>query len=66
MAIRWLPANSESEMIKAFEKFATPICHVGCDKSEPVSLVGQLLLKRFPGHWLLVFHGVNDPLISIQ
>ncbi len=66
LAVLWIPANSESEMTRAFEQYAKQICGAGCDYSEPVSLVSQILVEHFSGHWLVVFDGLDDPSINIQ
>lgn len=66
MAVLWILANSELNIIQGFKQYAMQICGENGDYSEPVSLVGQLLSDRFPGQWLVVFDGLDDPSINIQ
>jgi hypothetical protein len=66
MAILWIPANSESKMIEVFEEYAEQISGEDGNRSEPVSVVGRLLSERFPGKWLVVFDGLDDPSINIH
>jgi len=66
VASLWIPASSNSEIIKSFEEYAKQICGENRDYSEPVSFVGQKLSKQCPGQWLVVFDGLDDPSISIE
>ena len=66
MAVLWIPAGSEPEMIRGFEQYAKQISGEDSNYSEPVSYVGQLLLERFSGEWLVVFDGLDDPSINIH
>jgi hypothetical protein len=66
MALLWIPANSESEMTHLFEEYAKQISGEDGNHPEPVSLVGRLLSERFPGKWLVVFDGLDDPSINIH
>lgn len=61
MAVLWIPASSESKMIEAFEEYAEQISGEGGNHSEPMSFVGRLLSERFPGKWLVVYDGLDDP-----
>lgn len=66
MAILWIPGDSEATIKKAFEQYARQLYGDGQQHSEPMSLIVLELSKRFPGQWLVVFDGLDAPLINIQ
>ncbi|KAK5734809.1 hypothetical protein LTS12_026612 [Elasticomyces elasticus] len=66
MAILWIPGHSEAAIKQAFEQYARQICGNDQQYAEPMSLLGGLLDKRFPGRWLVVFDALDVPLINIQ
>lgn len=66
MPILWIPATSELEIQRSFEVYAKQICGEDVDHTEPVTLVRQRLSQLFPGHWLVVFDGLDDQFVNIQ
>ncbi|KAK0701129.1 hypothetical protein B0T21DRAFT_379239 [Apiosordaria backusii] len=66
MAILWIPCNSEAAIKEAFEQYAKQI--YGSDQTQPesMSLVSRWLSERFPGQWLVIFDGLDAPLINVQ
>jgi hypothetical protein len=66
MAILWIPGNSEAAIKQAFEQYARQICESDQQYSEPMPLIARQLSGRFSGQWLVVFDGLDAPLINIQ
>lgn len=66
MAVLWIPAATEAEMIIAFKHYAQQISGKDADYPEPVSLVGRLLSEKYPGNWVVIFDGLDDASINFQ
>jgi hypothetical protein len=66
MAVLWIPSSSEAAIKQAFEQYARQMCGNDQQYSEPVHLIAHQLSKRFPNQWLVVFDGLDDPLINVQ
>jgi hypothetical protein len=66
MAILWIPGNSEAAIKQAFEQYARQICGNDQQCSESMPFITRQLCERFSGHWLVVFDGLDVPLINIQ
>ena len=64
--ILWIPGNSEAAIKQAFEQYAMQLCGSYQQCSEPVSFIAGQLCERFSGHCLVVFDGLDIPLINIQ
>src|SRR5436305_224897 len=66
IAILWIPGYSEAAIKQAFEQYARQICGNDQQYSEPMPLVAHQLSESFSGQWLVVFDGLDVPLINIQ
>ncbi|KAK3631525.1 hypothetical protein LTR56_012281 [Elasticomyces elasticus] len=66
MAVLWIPGHSEAAIKQAFEQYARQICGNDQQSSEPMSLLERSLSERFPNQWLVVFDGLDVPLLNIQ
>jgi hypothetical protein len=66
IAILWIPGNSEAAIKQAFEQYARQICGNDQQYSEPMPLIARQLSENFSGQWLVVFDGLDAPLINIQ
>ena len=66
MAILWIPGNSEAAIKHGFEQYARQICGTEQQYPEPIPFVARQLCERFSGNWLVVFDGLDVPLINVQ
>ncbi|MCJ1438071.1 hypothetical protein MMC27_007458 [Xylographa pallens] len=66
ITILWIPGNSEAAIKQAFEQYARQICGNNQQYSEPMPLIARQLSESFSGQWLIVFDGLDAPLINIQ
>lgn len=66
MAVLWIQADSEPDITRGFEQYAKQIYRENGNYPEPVSFVGQLLSLRFPGKWLVILDGLDDPSINVH
>ena len=64
--ILWIPGTSEAAIKQAFEQYAMQLWGSDQQCSEPMSFIARQLCERFSGHCLIVFDGLDIPLINIQ